>query len=122
MLQEILVHGYGNDIIAKTLSDRANLLTPESRAYTFEVENIELSPEETSESSKGHPAVDREVNPWLGVAKLLEGVEKSYDKGKKLLDESRESGLKVNKSGGLTNGEVGASSASEIEIIEKILL
>ena len=58
-----------------------------TKPHSFEVTNIELLPE--SNSSKVEPtATDYQGQLPHGTAKLLKGVEKSYDPGKKLLDES----------------------------------
>lgn len=68
-----------------------NEFRDESRAntpYTYEVIKIELL--ETSNSSKMELNSPNSVNEGLSIeaTKLLQGVEKSYDKGKKLLEES----------------------------------
>lgn len=54
------------------------------KPYTYEVKNIELL---GGSSQKGTSPSDAPNNS-ISAAKLLNGVEKSYDKGKKLLDES----------------------------------
>ena len=56
------------------------------QAYTYEVTNIELL--------EGHKELDdsrtpRTTSNSIAVAKLLQNVEKAYDTGKKLLDESK---------------------------------
>ena len=63
-----------------------------NRAYTYEVADTEIELAETEASTKAEPMGP----PHIGTAKLLQGVEKSYDLGKKLLDESEkttESGI-----------------------------
>lgn len=66
--------------------------------HSFEVTEIELLPKDNS-SIKVEPTVSPNNS---GVphrtAKLLQGVEKSYDPGKKLLDESEKSGTMVRES------------------------
>lgn len=89
-----------------------------SKTYSYEVQEIELL--DILSSSSGE-AQGSHIES-LGTAKLLENCEIHNKSGKKLLDESQKSGLKVNKSEVLTNGELGASCVSEIDIIEKILL
>ena len=57
------------------------------KPYTYEVTKIELI---GGSSPKGTSLSDAPNNS-ISAAKLLEGVEKSYDKGKKVLDESENS-------------------------------
>ena len=60
-----------------------------NKPYTYEVTKIEVLDKETPNTSNGTPISDIE---YWGIAKLLKGVEKSYEKGKKLLEESKKSG------------------------------
>ena len=55
--------------------------------YSFEVIKIELL-DESNSSIPGIKVADSIETDQLSVAKLLQNVEKSYDKGKFLLDES----------------------------------
>ena len=55
--------------------------------FTFEVTKIELLDESNNSILDLKVAVPN-VTSQLSVAKLLQNVEKSYDKGKFLLDES----------------------------------
>ena len=77
--------------VKTTLHERYNA---DDRAYDYMVTNMELviSGSSTSDaltsSTNKHTSTER-----LAVAKLLKGVEKSYDPGKLLLDESASSGL-----------------------------
>ena len=60
-----------------------------NKPYTYEVTKIEVLDKETPNTPNGTPISDIE---YLGIAKLLKGVEKSYEKGKKLLEESKKGG------------------------------
>lgn len=60
------------------------------KAYTYEVTNIELLEDHKRQDKS---PTSRTTNNSMSVAKLLNGVEKSYDKGKKLLDESKNNAL-----------------------------
>ena len=55
-----------------------------SKAYSYEVQEIELLDKVSNSSGEAQGSHIES----LETAKLLEGVEKSYNKGKKLLDES----------------------------------
>lgn len=78
--------------VKTTLHERYNA---DDRAYDYMVTNMELviSGSSTSDaltsSTNKHTSTER-----LAVAKLLKGVEKSYDPGKQLLDESESTGSK----------------------------
>lgn len=57
---------------------------------SFETTKIEVIPEKTETTSKvGARANHSAMDGSLEIAKILYGVEKSYDKGKFLLDESK---------------------------------
>lgn len=57
--------------------------------YTYEVTNVELLADESTSSSNGVGSATSTLKTVCPLAKLLQGVEKSYDKGKYLLDESK---------------------------------
>ncbi len=61
----------------------------ENKPHSYEVTKIELldSPEKREYPDRSHSDAS---NNSISTAKLLNGVEKSYDKGKKLLDESKD--------------------------------
>lgn len=61
------------------------------RPHSYEVDEIEVTMEETTTTSGGAQARESNENRTLEATKLLNGVEKSYDPGKKLLDESEKS-------------------------------
>lgn len=56
------------------------------QAYTYEVTNIELLEDHKELDDSRTP---RTTSNSIAVAKLLQNVEKAYDTGKKLLDESK---------------------------------
>ena len=62
-----------------------DLLNP----HSFEVTEIELLPEDNNSITLEPTAPDYQGQVAYRTAKLLQGVEKSYDSGKKLLEESR---------------------------------
>ena len=55
------------------------------QAYTYEVTNIEL----LEDHKRPANSTSRTTSNSIAVAKLLQNVEKAYDTGKKLLDESK---------------------------------
>lgn len=65
-------------------------------AHTYEVTQIELlkAPSDGANTDSGEPLAMTSNNS-ISVAKLLNGVEKSYDPGKKLLDESAKDGMEL---------------------------
>ena len=108
---DYLVHRlYGAvDIDGKTYRVKTTIIENgnESRNYphSYEVTEIELLDDSMAGSEsrsvnigrEGHDTKNRLSNNSIAGAKLLQGVEKSYDPGKKLLDESEkstESGVK----------------------------
>ncbi len=64
-------------------SDSGSLIKP----HSFEVTNIELLEESNSSEMEPTASQNESLTP-VGVAKLLKGVEKSYDEGVKLLEAS----------------------------------
>ena len=56
--------------------------------HAYEVTKVELLNDDTPSSSSGGRGIDEKITS-VAVAKLLKDVEKSYDSGKKVLDESR---------------------------------
>ena len=62
----------------------------ENKPHSYEVSKIELLEGPRTAKESDSPHLDSATNNSISTAKLLEGVEKSYDKGKKLLDESRD--------------------------------
>lgn len=66
--------------VKEILSEQSN------KAYAYEVTNIELLDGHTESSNNG--TTPRESNNSISGTKLLQGVEKSYDPGKYLLEES----------------------------------
>ena len=59
-----------------------------NKPYTFEVIKIVLL-DESNSTSLGTKVADSKESSLLSVAKLLQNIEKSYDKGKFLLEESK---------------------------------
>lgn len=58
--------------------------------HSYEVTQIELIEDSTvAPTNEAHNPLNRSINS-ISATKLLNGVEKSYDKGKKLLDESKD--------------------------------
>ena len=56
--------------------------------HAYEVTKVELLNDDTPSSSSGGRGIDENITS-VAVANLLKDVEKSYDSGKKVLDESR---------------------------------
>lgn len=98
-------NGYGNNVLvhrlygAVELDDKTYRVKTtmqefrggeENKPHSYEVTKIELldSPGTANESDSS--PLGKTPNNSISVAKLLAGVEKSYDKGKKLLDESKD--------------------------------
>lgn len=73
----------------KTTIIEENLAHPNT-AHSYEVAKIEVLAEKANTSDGASPSHIERVR----TAKLLQGVEKSYDPGKKLLDESADTGLR----------------------------
>ena len=69
---------------------RAKRVNYPNKPYSFEVIKIELLDESNSSiMAPNHPNSQRGL--IIRVAKILQNVEKSYDKGKLLLEESKKS-------------------------------
>ncbi len=64
-----------------------------SKAHNYEVTKIELLEAPSGDNDVTTEPVAMTSNNSISSAKLLQGVEKSYDKGKNLLDESEKSAL-----------------------------
>lgn len=74
--------------VKTTMEEFANKSFPTS-AHSYEVTEIEAYIAETTHAPKdGAPTSTSAKEGILGIANLLKGVDKSYDAGKKLLDES----------------------------------
>ena len=69
-----------------------------NRAHSYEVTKIELveAPSTGGTKASGEPLAMTSTNS-ISAAKLLQNVEKAYDKGKKLLGESRRIDMRVGK-------------------------
>lgn len=97
-------NGYGNNVLVHRLYGAVELDGKtyrvkttmhefrggeENKPHSYEVTKIELldSPGERENPDRPHSDAP---NNSISAAKLLKGVEKSYDKGKKLLDESKD--------------------------------
>lgn len=93
-----------------TIKEKRN---SDNKPYTYEVTKVDLV-------ISGSTTSDALTKPTLEVAKLLQGVEKSYDKGKYLLDESPLTSKGVMESTLLFRivGEIGTS---RMEGAEKVL-
>ena len=93
-----------------TIKEKRN---SDNKPYTYEVTKVDLV-------ISGSTTSDALTKPTLEVAKLLQGVEKSYDKGKYLLDESPLTSKGVMESTPLFRivGEIGTS---RMEGAEKVL-
>jgi len=66
---------------------RNNCENKKSKAYSYEITEIELLEGTHGDDNNGE--LPRSGNNSISTAKILKKIEKSYDKGKKLLDESR---------------------------------
>ena len=95
----------GTDYRVKiTLKEDGSHKNAPHKAYTYEVTEIELL---DSTNGKGVPSTSytsnsndsKRANGYVHVAKLLNGVEKSYDNGKKLLDESKKADIAASDKG-----------------------
>ncbi len=97
-------NGYGNNVLVhrlygaveidgKTYRVKTTMQefrgSEENKPHSYEVTKIELLDSPGKREIPDRPHSDAPSNS-ISTAKLLEGVEKSYDKGKKLLDESRD--------------------------------
>jgi CDP-glycerol glycerophosphotransferase (TagB/SpsB family) len=70
---------------------RAKRVKHLNKPYSFEVIKIELFDLSSNSSILDVKVADSYETDLLSVAKLLQNVEKSYDKGKFLLEESKKS-------------------------------
>lgn len=95
--KDVLIHRFYGAItildkiyrIKTTIIEHKDYSTP-NKPYTFEVIKIELLDESNSSiMAPNHPNSQRGL--IIRVAKILQNVEKSYDKGKILLEESNKS-------------------------------
>ena len=71
-------------------------LNEENAVHAYEVQKIEVLDEETPNTPNGvrsHP--QSEIASSYSLAKLLQNIDKSYDKGKKILDESKKADEKA---------------------------
>ena len=97
-------NGYGNNVLVhrlygaveidgKTYRVKTTMQefrgSEENKPHSYEVTKIELLDSPGKREIPDRPHSDAPSNS-ISTTKLLEGVEKSYDKGKKLLDESRD--------------------------------
>lgn len=97
-----LVNIDGESYRVKTTIIESGTNDIKTKPHSFEVTKIELLSEDNS--SKVEPtATGYQGRLPHGTAKLLQGVEKSYDSGKKLLDESKETGSEY---GALAEGDM----------------
>lgn len=75
---------YRTKTIVKEYKDKNTALKP----YAYEVTKIELLPYSTTDATNAHSRLLNIDNNSISATKLLQNVEKSYDSGKKVLDES----------------------------------
>lgn len=68
----------------KEYRDKNTALKP----YTYEVTKIKLLPNSTADANDAHGRPLSIESNYIDASKLLQNVEKSYDKGVKILDES----------------------------------
>ena len=76
----------GQNYRVKTTVKRYNSENEKSKAYSYEVTEIELLEGTHGDDNNGE--LPRSGNNSISAAKLLKNIDKSYEKGKKLLDES----------------------------------
>ena len=132
-------NGYGNNVLVHRLYGAVKLDGKiyrvkttmqefrggeENKPHSYEVTRIELleGSEAAKESDSLH--VSRTTNNSISAAKLLNGVGKSYDKGKKLLDESKdladgETRFRKDESENATSGELTPREREQQEQMEK---
>ena len=132
-------NGYGNNVLVHRLYGAVKLGGKiyrvkttmqefrggeENKPHSYEVTRIELleGSEAAKESDSLH--VSRTTNNSISAAKLLNGVGKSYDKGKKLLDESKdladgETRFRKDESENATSGELTPREREQQEQMEK---
>ena len=71
-------------------------LNEENAVHAYEVQKIEVLDEETPNTPNGvRSNAQSEIGTSYPLAKLLQNVEKSYDKGKKVLVESKKADEKA---------------------------
>lgn len=105
----------GNTYRVKTTIHEFRDANTANTPHSYEVTKIELIEDSTVTPNDGiDNPLNRSVNS-ISATKLLEGVEKSYDKGKKVLDESEN--LTREGSGPLTDREV----VMESDVYSKVL-
>ena len=75
---------YRTKTIVKEYRDKNTALKP----YAYEVTKIELLPYSTTDATNAHSRLLNIDNNSISATKLLQNVEKSYDLGKKVLEES----------------------------------
>ncbi len=73
--------------VKTTMHEFAPDVAEKNTPHSYEVTKIEVLKKPNTSVGAQDAALEYKVGP-LGTAKLLEGVEKSYEKGKKLLEES----------------------------------
>ena len=74
----------------KEYRDKNTALKP----YTYEVTKIKLLPNSTADANDAHGRPLSIESNYIDATKLLQNVEKSYDKGVKILDESAKNSLR----------------------------
>lgn len=83
----------GETYRVKTTIKESRIPSEELTAHSFEVTEIELLSEDNSPMDLEPTASDYQGQLPHGTANLLQGVEKSYEPGKKILDESENAGM-----------------------------
>ena len=132
-------NGYGNNVLVHRLfgaveldgkSYRVKTTMQEFRGgektkpHSYEVTKIELLDTPGTAVLPDSSPLDMTPNNSISAAKLLNGVEKSYDKGKKLLDESKdladgETRFRKDESEDATSGELTPREREQQEQMEK---
>lgn len=98
--------------VKTTIEEHSNKSFPNA-AHNYEVTEIEAFIEETMNApTDGALTSTSSREGILGVAKLMQGVEKSYDPGKKLLDESAKGEIRYRQGDGY-----GAYSDAEVSFM-----
>lgn len=131
-------NGYGNNVLVHRLYGAVQLDGrtyrvkttmqefrggEENKPHSYEVTKIELLDSPGKRENPDRPHSDAPNNS-ISAAKLLNGVEKSYDKGKKLLDESKdladgETRFRKGESEDATGGELTPREKEQQEQMEK---
>jgi len=132
-------NGYGNNVLVHRLfgaveldgkSYRVKTTMQEFRGgektkpHSYEVTKIELLDTPGTAVLPDSSPLDMTPNNSISAAKLLNGVEKSYDKGKKLLDESKdladgETRFRKDESENATSGELTPREREQQEQMEE---